>query len=542
MSATRSSSGSGRRPRAAASGDLRVFARYVRRLPGFLRTTVTPEEARRRIEQELQRREESFLGVLERGVYARERSPYRELLAAAGVELGDVRSMIGELGLEPTLERLHDAGVYVTLDEFKGRRPVERDGVSLPIDQRAFENPLVTTHYRAAGGGSRSAPRRVSVDLQALEQEAAYHSLFRTTFELWGRPFAVYRVIPPNASGVNNCLRQVKVGGTVARWFNPYRAPRTIEALKFSVFTRYTVLAGRLWGSGLARPRYCPPHEAHGVASWLAEMTRRGSPGVVDTQASLGVRVCLAAQEHGLDISGTFFRFGGEPYTEAKAQVVAESGARAACHYTMGETGRLGVACGDPVALDDVHVLSDRLAVLQRDRRVDSSDRTVGALYHTTLTPSTPKLMINAESDDYGVLEKRSCGCPLGELGLSLHLHRIRSFEKLTSEGNHFLGSDLIALVDEVLPARFGGSPTDYQLVEEEERGLPKVNIVIRPQVGDVAEDEVVSSVVAFLRSEPRNRLMAEVWQQSDTLRVVRREPSRTVAGKLLPLHIARDD
>lgn len=519
-----------------------MFARYVRRLPEFLRTTVTPDEARRRVEEALRRREESFLGVLEHGVYANPRSPYRKLLEAAGAELGDVRRMVGELGLEPTLERLHDEGVHVTLDEFKGRRPVERGGVSLPIDERAFENPLIGTHFPASGGGSRSAPRRVSVDLQALEQEAAYHSLFRTTFELWGRPFGVYRVIPPNASGINNLLRQAKLGAPVARWFNPYRAPRTLKSLKFSVFTRYTVLAGRLWGPGLPAPEYCPPHEAHRVARWFAEIKREGSPAVLDTQASLGVRTCLAAQEHGLDISGTFFRFGGEPYTEAKGRVVAESGARAACHYTMGETGRLGVACGAPAALDDVHVLSDRLAILQRERAVDSTGRSVGALYHTTLTSSTPKLMINAESDDYGVLEERACGCPLGELGLTLHLHGIRSYEKLTSEGNHFLGSDLIALVDDVLPARFGGSPTDYQLVEQEVRGLPKVNIVIRPEVGAVDEREVVSSVVAFLSSEPRNRLMAEVWEQSDTLRVVRREPSRTVAGKLLPLHIARDD
>jgi hypothetical protein len=36
-----------------------------------------------------------------------------------------------------------------------------------------------------------------------------------------------------------------------------------------------------------------------------------------------------------------------------------------------------------------------------------------------------------------------------------------------------FLGHDLIRPVEEVLPAQFGGGPTDYQSVEVERGGLP---------------------------------------------------------------------
>ena len=82
--------------------------------------------------------------------------------------------------------------------------------------------------------------------------------------------------------------------------------------------------------------------------------------------------------------------------------------------------------------------------------------------------------MINVESDDYGVLVKRDCGCPFGSLGFDQHLHGIRSYDKLTSEGMTFLGGELITLVEEILPARFGGHPTDYQFVEEEEGGLKR--------------------------------------------------------------------
>jgi len=72
---------------------------------------------------------------------------------------------------------------------------------------------------------------------------------------------------------------------------------------------------------------------------------------------------------------------------------------------------------------------------------------------------------------DYATLQPRSCGCIWDTIGFGEQLHTIRSYEKLTSEGMHFIGADLIQLVDDILPSRFGGDATDYQFVEEE-RGL----------------------------------------------------------------------
>ena len=253
---------------------------------------------------------------------------------------------------------------------------------------------------------------------------------------------------------------------------------------------------------------------------------------MLDAQAGLGIRVCLAALDEGLDISGTFFRFGGEPYTEAKAEVVAATGSTAACHYSMSEIGRVACACSRPQAPDDMHFMSDKLATIQRER---------GGLWHTTLGSASPKIMINVESGDYAVMSERECGCPLGELGLTRHLQRVRSYEKLTTEGNHFLGSDLDTLLEEVLPRRFGGAPTDYQLVEEEVDGLSKVSVVVGPRIGQVAEEDVLSTVFGFLREQPRNRLMADFWAQGEALRVVRCEPELTAAGNL-PLHIQRTE
>jgi hypothetical protein len=527
-----------RAPGASFVTELREFLRYARRLHSFVRQTLSPAEARTRIERQLQGRETTFLTVLEHAVYRNPDSPYVPLLRSAGAEFGDVSRLVRTTGLEAALGKLYDEGVYVTLDEFKGRVPLERSGLSLQSGHRAFDNPLLTSHFQIASGGSRGVRRRFTTDLELLDYEAASHLLFLEAFELGDRPFALWRVHPPSASGVTNSLRHVKCGRAVAAWFTPYKAPRSLESLKFAAFTNYTVRIGRLLGGELALPEYCAPDDAARVAHWLAERTREGKPAFCDTQAGLGVRVCLAAKTEGLDISGTFFRFGGEPFTEGKAAVVADAGCRAVCHYTMGETGRIAVACADPETFDDMHFLSDKLAVLQRDKNVGSG-AIVGAFHFTSLMPSSPKVLINVESDDYGELSHRRCNCPLDRVGLTTHIRGVRSYEKLTSEGNHFLGSDLIALLDRVLPGRFGGDPGDYQLVEEEIGGLPKVSVVIHPALGELDERDVVTTVLDHLRLERRNQLMADVWRDAHTLRVVRREPYMTPSGKILPLYIA---
>jgi hypothetical protein len=244
---------------------------------------------------------------------------------------------------------------------------------------------------------------------------------------------------------------------------------------------------------------------------------------------SLAVRTALAAREHDLDIAGTFFRLHNEPYTPAKAAIIAGSGARAAIGYAMSELGPIGLGCAAESELDDVHLLGDKVAVLQREPG--------GALLLTTLLPSCPKLMLNADVGDYGQLSEHECGCPVGAAGFPLHLSGIRSYDKLTSEGQTFLGTDLITLLEETLPAAFGGHPTHYQLVEEEDGGLTKVNVVVSPEVGPLDEAELVDTVLRTLHANPDLRLMADSWRAGGAVRVLRREPYVTGA-KVLPLHV----
>jgi hypothetical protein len=82
------------------------------------------------------------------------------------------------------------------------------------------------------------------------------------------------------------------------------------------------------------------------------------------------------------------------------------------------------------------------------------------------------------------------------------HLSSIRSFEKLTAGGMTFLDADVVRVLEEVLPARFGGAPTDYQLVEDEsEDGQPRVLLLVHPSLGPVGPDEMARTFLATIGS-----------------------------------------
>jgi phenylacetate-coenzyme A ligase PaaK-like adenylate-forming protein len=260
---------------------------------------------------------------------------------------------------------------------------------------------------------------------------------------------------------------------------------------------------------------------------------------MLDTTPSCAVRICRAAEAGGLDISGTVIRVGGEPFTDARARILDAAKCRAVVRYSMAEVGMIGVGCPRPAFTDEVHILSDKLAIITQPRELDPGRAPIDAMLLTTLLPSCPKLMLNVEVDDYGVLGQRPCGCPLESVGLSLHLHTIRSFEKLTSEGTSFTGADLLQLIEEVLPTRFGGAPTDYQLVEEEVDGLPRVSLLVSPRIGRADPEELVAAVFETLAVGDASRpMMLEQWRGNETLQLVRRDPIETTSGKVLPLYI----
>ena len=76
--------------------DIRMFLRFAAGLRPFLGSQVTDEDCRRRLLEQLQSREESFLLLMDRAVYAYADSPYRKLLEWAGIEFHDLSKLVRE--------------------------------------------------------------------------------------------------------------------------------------------------------------------------------------------------------------------------------------------------------------------------------------------------------------------------------------------------------------------------------------------------------------------------------------------------------------
>jgi len=113
-------------------------------------------------------------------------------------------------------------------------------------------------------------------------------------------------------------------------------------------------------------------------------------------------------------------------------------------------------------------------------------------------------------------------------------VRHIQSFSKLTSEGMSLPGSEMVRILEETLPARFGGTPLDYQLSEEEdEKGLTRLNLLINPSVAIPDETAVVEAVLEGLH--PR---LGVYWREAGTIRVQRLAPVWTGRGKLRPLNL----
>jgi hypothetical protein len=522
--------------------DLKMYARFAWGLRGFLRETITLEEAKAIVRRRMAEREANFLRLVERGIFGYPRSPYLPLLKLAQVELGDIQNMVWDKGLEDTLRALREVGVYVTFEEFKGREPIVRDGQVISVQARDFDNPYLSHYYQAKSGGTTGAGTRVNIDLDRIADTAVNRLLSQDAHGIIGVPTAIWHSILPDSSGISSILATARFRQVPRKWFSVFMSRDMRPSLKYGLATRMIVAMGRLYGVPIPWPERVTLSEAAIIARWAAETVKTHGKCVIRASASRSLRVCLAAREENLDLTGVIFTAGGEPLTEAKARQIALNGARAIPNYYFTEVGLVGMSCARPLGNNDQHFCKDVLALIQYPRLVSGSGITVESFHFTTLLATMPKLLLNMEIDDYGIVEQRSCGCPLEGYGFTEHIRDIRSFSKLTGEGVTLVGSEMIRILEKVLPARFGGSPLDYQLMEEEdEQGFTRLSLIINPRIDLVDENAVIETVLDALGHSSVAADQARViWKQAKTLRIKRMEPVWTARGKLMPLHLAR--
>ncbi len=523
--------------------ELLGFAGFLAGLPAFVRQRMTEPLAREIVSRRLRDREQHFLASLELFVYSNPRSPYRRLLDTAQCTFGDVRSMLAADGLERTLLALRAAGVYVAFDEFKGLRPIVRGGQEIEARAEDFDNPNVSRYHTVTTGGSTGRARNVLLDLEHLNARLPMHLLGDTFHGTHGLPTALWFEIPPG-SGLGSVLQRAPTGSLPERWFSPIRGSGDGAGWRSRVATMATLSVARASGAKVPWPEYLPLERADVIARWAGETLQRRGACVIRAHVSKSLRVCLAAKAAGIDLTGAFVTGGGEPPTPAKVAQIESTGARFRSGYHFTEVGTVGLSCTASSDPNEQHLFMDHLALIQAPREVPGFALSVPSFHFTTLLPSAPKIMLNVESDDFGVVETRACGCPFSDLGFTTLIRDIRSFRKLTGEGVTLVGSHVESILEEDLPAKFGGSPLDYQLLEEEdERGFTRLTILVSPTVAGADEGAVVAEMQAALRRRGgAAELSREVWKQANTFRVRREAPRLTNRGKMLPLQLKSRD
>jgi hypothetical protein len=497
------------------------------------------EDARRALAGRLEARGATFLALIRQAVYARPSSPYARLLRHAGCAYADLERLVHADGAEGALSRLLDAGVYLTGPELRGQRPVRRGGLTIQADPRQLRNPLVGWELPMQTGGSRSAGTPVGWSLDFIRDRAVDLCLAEAARGPARRRYGIWS--PPGSAAFAHLLDLYARGVAPDRWYSPVDPAGPALAARYRWSARVLRGAAAVCARRWPRPAYVPSLAPGPIVDWLAGTLARGDIPHLHTRPSAVLRVCEAAAQRGIVLAGAEVTVGGEPITATRASAMRRAGLRVLPRYAAVETGLIGDGCLAPSSADDVHVLHDLVAVVQPGAAGDGGALPPGALLVTSLRPSAPLILLNASMGDGGILEPARCGCPLSALGWTTRLRGILSFEKLTGEGMTFHDTDVVRILDETLPARFGGGPGDYQLIEDEAPdGRPRLRLLVHPAVGAVDAGAVTEAFLAALGgASDAGGVMTLVWRGADLLQVERRAPEATPAGKVLHVHRA---
>lgn len=520
------------------ANDLRAGIRFLVQIPFFLRRRWEPESARAELQRRLGQRESDFLVAVKRLIFQNQPSPYRQLLSYAGCEFEDLAGLVRSEGIEGTLKVLCKEGIYLTVEELKGRRPARRGNTTIDVNPELLRNPLSAVHLSMKSGGSRSQGTSVFFDLSfihdcALDSGLALHC---RGGDGWHK--ATWEV--PGGGALFSLLEFSQFGAFPARWFSQ------LDPRQAGLHPRYRWSNEAFkWGAVVAgvrmpAPQYVPLDNALPIAQWMAASLKSKEVPYLLTYPSSALRVSQAALQAGIDLTGAQFTIAGEPCSQTRLEFIRQTGATVFPKYGIMETGPVGYGCLNPAASDDLHLLDDLHAVIRPEGLPRSNELQPRSILFTSLRLSAPLVLLNVSMGDQAELVQRQCQCALEKLGWVNHIHTIQSHEKLTCGGMNFIDSDVTKVLDEVLPARFGGSPTDFQILEEENGdGVPVLKLLVRPSLGLIDEGAVIETFLhGVSRGADANRVMGMAWKSAGLLRVERRDPLSTRSGKILHMHV----
>src|SRR5258706_4012264 len=154
------------------------LGRLAGALPAFFRDPITLARAREEIEKGVARRGENFLELARTRIYADPASPYLRLLKIAGCEFSDLRAGVLAHGLEATLTRLAGEGVYLTADEFKGKKEVVRGRERFRVAPEDFQLRETAPWLLIQTGGTTGKPVGSTASLERLAYSARALAIF----------------------------------------------------------------------------------------------------------------------------------------------------------------------------------------------------------------------------------------------------------------------------------------------------------------------------------------------------------------------------
>lgn len=517
--------------------DIVIGSRFLRDLPSHLsERPLSHADREREIHGRMKRRADDLMSLVTSSAFSRPESLYARLLKLAGCEAADLSSLLGRLGVEGALDALCRAGVYLTLDEFKGRCPVIRGSTVLEGGPDAVRNPLARFHVPLRTSGSRGAGTPVLIDLAYIRDAAVDTEAMLGVLGAARTLRATWEV--PGGGALVRHLELGSCGRPLARWFSqlPPDLPGLHPRYRWSVKTLR--LGGRLAGVDVPRPQYAPLEDPLPIVLWMEDVLRSGREPLLFSFPSAALRLAERAASRGTSLAGAHVITTGEPMTAVRLSAIRRQGLHVIVRYGTIEVGAIAWGCLTAKEPDDLHVIDDMHGLI-RVAEGQAAGLPGGALLVTTLRSSAPFVFLNVSMGDAGVLSDRRCGCGLERLGWTRHLHTVRSFEKLSGAGMTFHDADVIRILEEVLPGRFGGSPTDYQLVEgETSEGHPLVRLRVHPRVGAVDVTAVRETFLSGLGAgSGADQVMAAVWRGAGLPEVERVAPHATFTGKVLHLH-----
>lgn len=172
--------------------DIKPYLRFAIDFTGYLHNPVTEHQAREAVARRLANREQALRGIVDKYIYGYPQSPYLKLLNSAGWEKGDVLAVLRKEGIQELLHQLAKSGVYIQLEEFKGKIPAVRGSQSFNFSEADFDNPGLAHHLEVQSGGTRSAGTRVLVKLDFPASLADDTATLFNQYRLWDHAQAIW--------------------------------------------------------------------------------------------------------------------------------------------------------------------------------------------------------------------------------------------------------------------------------------------------------------------------------------------------------------